>query len=220
MFGDVMTSLTIPFQNLYLTLCYSFCFSCIAKLDNLSKECSKNDITPLLFTLLPYSIRFIQCINRYYFTRNAWPHLANALKYVGGITISFFLWDMNSLHNNIVIYAIGLVATGYLIFWDVVMDWDLGHVKSKNFFLRDKLMYPKSSYYWTIESNFVLYFTWLINIFIKTNFLYEDQIKLFVFSFLEIFRRIQWSFFRVENENQNNFEKYRTILDIPELPLH
>ncbi len=34
---------------------------------------------------------------------------------------------------------------------------------------------------------------------------------------LEVYRRAQWCLFRVENENVNNFEKYRVILEIPKL---
>lgn len=33
----------------------------------------------------------------------------------------------------------------------------------------------------------------------------------------EGFRRAQWALVRIENENINNFEKYRTILTIPTL---
>jgi septin family protein len=32
---------------------------------------------------------------------------------------------------------------------------------------------------------------------------------------VEGFRRAQWSLIRIENENVNNFEKYRNILQIP-----
>jgi hypothetical protein len=35
-------------------------------------------------------------------------------------------------------------------------------------------------------------------------------------SVAEGFRRAQWSLIRIENENVNNFEKYRNILQIPE----
>jgi hypothetical protein len=35
---------------------------------------------------------------------------------------------------------------------------------------------------------------------------------------MEIYRRAQWSLFRLENENINNYEKYRTVLEIPRLP--
>lgn len=32
---------------------------------------------------------------------------------------------------------------------------------------------------------------------------------------VEAFRRAQWSLIRIENENVNNFERYRNILQIP-----
>jgi len=37
----------------------------------------------------------------------------------------------------------------------------------------------------------------------------------FISIVLEIFRRAQWSLLRVENEQNNNFEQYRTIPIIP-----
>lgn len=40
--------------------------------------------------------------------------------------------------------------------------------------------------------------------------------KNFVLSILEVYRRSQWSLFRVENENANNPEQYRAILEIPD----
>lgn len=219
MFGDMLTSLTRPFQNLYFTVCYSFCSNCVLESDY-SSSCTRTDITPLILTLVPYFIRLFQCINRFYYTGNGWPHMANAFKYLSGLTNSFLLWDIDSLNNNNIVISFGIICSIYMIYWDIVMDWGLGHFKSKNFFLRDKLMYPKRFYYWTLVSNFVLRFTWLINIYIRTSTLFAYQMKFFIWSFLEIFRRIQWSLFRVENENQNNFEKYRAILDIPELPSH
>ena len=40
----------------------------------------------------------------------------------------------------------------------------------------------------------------------------------FLLALGEAYRRAQWSLFRVENENINNFEKYRAIMEIPKLP--
>jgi hypothetical protein len=34
---------------------------------------------------------------------------------------------------------------------------------------------------------------------------------------LDGYRRAQWALIRVENENVNNFEKYRTFLEVPEV---
>jgi septin family protein len=36
-----------------------------------------------------------------------------------------------------------------------------------------------------------------------------------ILSLVEGFRRAQWSLIRIENENVNNFERYRNILQIP-----
>ena len=54
----------------------------------------------------------------------------------------------------------------------------------------------------------------------KVYFQYPIQNKQMVITFLslcEFYRRAQWSLFRVENENVNNFEKYRNILEIPKM---
>ncbi len=34
---------------------------------------------------------------------------------------------------------------------------------------------------------------------------------------LELFRRWQWSLIRIENEQIHNFEKYRNVIEIPEV---
>ena len=45
-----------------------------------------------------------------------------------------------------------------------------------------------------------------------------DEWKTLFLNVLEVYRRIQWSIIRIENENNTNPEKYRDILTIPELP--
>ena len=215
MFGDLLTSLTRPFNSFTLTICLISCNECLE--DNKRGSCIRNDISGLIVNLLPFIIRFFQCINRYYYTRMAWPNLANALKYSCGIVFVVINWVFSSTNRPLVI-LVGLVNSGYLLFWDMIMDWNLGYMKTKYFFLRDKLLYPIFFYYVAIVLNFILRFTWLYNFYIPSD-LISDEIKIFIFSILEIYRRTQWSLFRVENENQNNFEKYRTFLEIPELPV-
>jgi hypothetical protein len=46
----------------------------------------------------------------------------------------------------------------------------------------------------------------------------KTDMMFFILALAEAYRRAQWSLFRVENENVNNFEKYRTIMEIPKLP--
>lgn len=92
------------------------------------------------------------------------------------------------------------------------MDWGLARRNSKNFFLRNNILYPPKYYYVAVIINSCLRFTWL-NIFFTIN---NDEMKNFVLSILEVYRRSQWSLFRVENENANNPEQYRAILEIPD----
>jgi len=43
------------------------------------------------------------------------------------------------------------------------------------------------------------------------------EIMLFVSIMVEAFRRTFWALIRVENEQFNNFEKYRDVLQIPDI---
>jgi hypothetical protein len=60
---------------------------------------------------------------------------------------------------------------------------------------------------------------WCFNLFIYTIPSDYDELYNFGTAVLEIFRKIQWTILRLENENLNNPEQYRTILSIPELPV-
>jgi predicted AAA+ superfamily ATPase len=63
-------------------------------------------------------------------------------------------------------------------------------------------------------------FTWTFTLIpeISQSFSFRNyQVMIFVLAFIEAFRRAQWALLRVENENVNNFEKYRTFLEVPEV---
>ena len=99
-----------------------------------------------------------------------------------------------------------------MLFWDIYMDWGLARKNSKNLFLRNNILYPPKYYYFAIIINVCLRLTWL-NIFMDIN---NDEIKNLCLSILEVYRRSQWSLFRVENENANNPEQYIAVLEIPD----
>ena len=44
----------------------------------------------------------------------------------------------------------------------------------------------------------------------------DSQSNILVLALVEGFRRAQWALIRIENENVNNFERYRNVLQIPE----
>ena len=222
LFGDILTSLNKPFASLLLSYCLMSCTDCETK-NVRSTECTRETIPCLIVLFYPFFIRFTQCINRYYYTRQKWPHLGNTLKYVGGLSNAICAWLYARYNNQKTLIAhivAGIISQSYMFFWDVYVDWGLGRFKTKNFFLRDKIVYPKKWYFFAIVVDFILRFSWTWN-FIK---IYQDsksfsEWKNLVLALLEAYRRIQWCVFRIENENCSNPENYRTILAIPELPL-
>ena len=218
-FGDILTSLTKPLCSLALTFCLignKGCREENKRIDN----CTRNTIYCFIILLYPNFIRLTQCINRLYYTKNVWPHFFNLLKYTGGIINVIFTWLYAKKDNQtfLILYIIiAVIVNLYQLFWDVYVDWGLGRINSKNFFLRDTIVYPKAFYYICIILDALIRYSW-VNSFIKLNKeKYDEWINLFL-AIIEIYRRIQWCIIRIENENTTNPEKYRAILTIPELP--
>lgn len=91
------------------------------------------------------------------------------------------------------------------------MDWGLCLGTKEGYpLLRDKLFYPVWVYYWAMFSNLILRFDWLL-VYVLADPNPDFHVLGFILGFFEILRRAQWACFRVENENINNFEKYRVI---------
>ena len=100
--------------------------------------------------------------------------------------------------------------------WGLFREWNR---KNDLLFLRSRILYPKIFYYIAIIVNFLLRFIWFTSfISLGLDSIVEGEIKMLFFSVAEIIRRIQWCLLRVENENVNNLEKYRSVFDIPMLP--
>lgn len=218
LFGDILTSLNKPFTSLLLGYCLMSCTDC-EKDNKRSDDCNRDTIPCLIVLFYPFFIRFTQCINRYYYTRQKWPHLGNTLKYVGGLSNAICGWLYSRFKTKECLIAhiiAGVVSQSYMLFWDIYVDWGLGRC-GKHFFLREKIVYPKAWYYFAMVIDAILRFSWTWN-FIPLDKKY-DEWKNLVTAMLEAYRRIQWCVFRIENENWTNPENYRTILAIPELPL-
>nr|POE46194.1 phosphate transporter pho1 like 3 [Quercus suber] len=98
-----------------------------------------------------------------------------------------------------------IVAT----YWDLVVDWGLVQRRSKNRWLRDKLLVPhKSVYFGAMVLNVLLRFAWKQTVFgFQVSFLHKNSLIAIVAG-LEIIRRGIWNFFRLENEHLNNVGKY------------
>lgn len=78
--GDILTSMTRPLIDIYFIVCF------ISKgqwhYDRPIIDCRASTSVILVVSLIPFHIRFWQCINRYYYTQMWFPHLVNAGKYL------------------------------------------------------------------------------------------------------------------------------------------
>jgi len=217
-FGDILTSLSDPFKNLILGYCLMVCRDCY--LNNSRGPCNKDTIPCLIISVYPQFIRWTQCINKIYYTRQLWPHLGNFFKYSSGIAnvLMGYFYTKNS--SNLRLYFrifIGAISTCYNLFWDIYLDWGCGRKNDKHFLLREKLTYPQVFYYISIFYDIIVRTTWTWNFIHIKNSLSEW--KNILTCTLEIIRRAIWVLIRVENENLSNPENYRTILAIPDLPM-
>jgi hypothetical protein len=103
--------------------------------------------------------------------------------------------------------------------WDIYVDFGLCRTLAPGkAFLRSKLLYPKWFYYFAMISNLFMRLTWVIPYFNKSlpMWLLDHQADQYFLLSVEVLRRAQWALLRLENENCNNFEQYRNVLQIPE----
>eukprot|EP00826_Nyctotherus_ovalis_P032317 TRINITY_DN2604_c0_g3_i1.p1 TRINITY_DN2604_c0_g3~~TRINITY_DN2604_c0_g3_i1.p1 ORF type:complete len:472 (-),score=79.64 TRINITY_DN2604_c0_g3_i1:139-1554(-) len=218
--ADIFTSLVKPFQDMTTGFCF---FTSPAWVYNGEPKCSWLQTALIITSLLPFLWRFLQCLHKYYDTRDAFPHLVNAGKYMSTI-VTVVINLFNSWYNlglQPVYIAGNAVATTYSYIWDLTMDWGLlRSYDSKSFLLRHKILYPAKFYYFAMVTNLILRLAWILTVLPKTALNLgkgSSHLLFFILSLAEAYRRTQWALFRVENENVNNFEKYRTYLEIPQL---
>eukprot|EP01024_Parvocaulis_polyphysoides_P065630 TRINITY_DN7663_c0_g2_i7.p1 TRINITY_DN7663_c0_g2~~TRINITY_DN7663_c0_g2_i7.p1 ORF type:complete len:215 (-),score=7.72 TRINITY_DN7663_c0_g2_i7:127-771(-) len=163
-----------------------------------------------LLLLYPFISRLIQCFWDYFILSKK-SQLLNALKYSTAFPVAYFLMMRNlETDSNLMVkwFFLWLVSqminTAYSYFWDVERDWDITwfsgwfvsgdyvpQIKSQKLFQGDWF------YYYCLVSNLVLRFGWSYKI-------QEEMLSMrtlgLIMSILEVFRRFQWIFIRIETE--------------------
>lgn len=212
-FGDMYCSETYTLSQLSLFFCL------YARNWNDPPQCNSGHSMLLgFFTTLPAIWRALQCLRRYYDTRNWFPHLANFAKYFCNIlyymTLSLYrLQHSNERHAVFIVFAI--LNGVYCSVWDVLMDWSLGNPYARYPFLRDNLAFRRAwIYYVAIIVDVVLRQQWILYA-IYTHDLQHSSIVSFIVALAEVIRRGMWSVFRVENEHCNNVVQFRASRDVP-----
>ncbi len=211
--GDMYCSETYAMGNIEL-------FFCLYAQDWSSPtQCNSNHSRLLgFFSTLPGIWRALQCLRRYYDSRNWFPHLANCGKYLGNILyyMSLSLYRLNKTSELRAVFIVfAAINAIYCSLWDVAMDWSLGNPYAKHPFLRDNLAYRRIwPYYLAMILDPILRFQWVFYALFAHDLQHSAVLSFFV-ALAEVLRRGMWSIFRVENEHCNNVGRFRASRDIP-----
>ena len=179
----------------------------------------------MIGNILPFYWRFMQCIRRYYDTKDFNPHILNALKYLSTIVaiylgsrktnlvdLDFYFWIVTAVFSSL-----------YGYYWDIIMDWGLMKQKDRsqdNFLLRENVTYPSYFYYFMMVINLILRFTWLLTILpnsVLHTYFEDENLVIMIVCLLEVIRRFLWTVIRIEHEILNNSEHYRDVLELPHI---
>ncbi|KAH7858539.1 hypothetical protein Vadar_025108 [Vaccinium darrowii] len=218
--GDQLTSQVQALRSLQFYICY------YGRGDYKQRQNTCTDLATyktflFIVAALPYLGRLLQCLRRLYDERDIMQGL-NGLKYFSTIvavsmrTASTLSGTSRTTSWNILAWIASIIAAIASTYWDLVIDWGLLQKNSKNRWLRDKLLVPHKSVYFTaMVLNVLLRFVWMQMVMKVEIPSLNRQTVMAIVALLEIIRRGIWNFFRLENEHLNNVGKYRAFKSVP-----
>lgn len=193
--------------------------------------CTSASGVRVLVSVIPASVRFLQCLRRFRDTGNGNPHLINAGKYFTTYFVVFFKslnhWAEKTYPATTSIFfylwiAAYIVSFTYTFLWDVFMDWGLiDPLAPKDApFLREEMIYgSKWFYYAAIVQDFILRLSWVLNVSLGEAWTLESDLLTCITAPLELIRRFIWNYIRLENEHVNNCGQFRVVRDISVKPI-
>ncbi|XWS35726.1 hypothetical protein CRYUN_Cryun20dG0021100 [Craigia yunnanensis] len=207
--ADILTSMSKVFSDLERSVC-RMVHRQVATIAWFEADsvCGSHSVAIPLVLVIPYIWRLMQCLRQYKDTKDK-ATLFNALKYSTAVPVIFLsalkyhvlpdrwryiyrrLWLFSSVVNSL-----------YSFYWDITRDWDLS-VFTRIFKFNkpsycSTLLYGRQwVYFWVIGSNLILRCAWTYKL---SAHLRHNYLTVFMFTTLEMLRRFQWIFFRVENE--------------------
>ncbi|KAK6159911.1 hypothetical protein DH2020_003292 [Rehmannia glutinosa] len=146
---------------------YYICFYGRGKLSQRVIRCNNLDLYNVFYfivAVIPYWFRFLQCVRRL-FEEKDFSHGLNGLRYFWTI-VAVVIRTAFELRKEIAWKVLALVSSAIATiantYWDIVVDWGLLQRKSKNLFLRDKLLVShKNVYFAAMVLDILLRFAWL-----------------------------------------------------------
>ncbi|XP_010258281.1 PREDICTED: phosphate transporter PHO1 homolog 3-like [Nelumbo nucifera] len=215
--ADQLTSQVQAIRSLQFYLCY-YIWGDYKHRRNACKQSEIYKVFLYIVAVIPYWCRCLQCIRRWIEEKDRMQGY-NALKYFSTV-LAVVMRTAYSLSEGmtwrIMAVATSIVSAIVSTYWDLVFDWGLLQRRSKNPWLRDKLLISRQGvYFGAMILNVLLRFAWLQTVLpLKVPFLHREALVA-IFASLEIIRRGIWNFFRLENEHLNNVGKYRAFKSVP-----
>lgn len=212
--ADILTSLAKAMAEMQLALCLLVTGEASPGIiENMLSDpigvCGRGSWHVNFILALPYLCRLVQCMIVFR-TLGDTNQLFNALKYSTAIPVILFSYiryhakDASSIKMWWTLWLLAsTVNTLYSFYWDIEMDWDISwfsqgqgnrrclrapHIKSDS-------LYPKSFYTWAISSNLLIRVLWIYKL--SSHLRFSKGIS-FLVAFLEVLRRHQWVYIRVE----------------------
>ncbi|EPS68362.1 hypothetical protein M569_06405 [Genlisea aurea] len=203
--ADIFTSMSKVFSDLERSVCRMVHHQ-VASIAWFEADsvCGSHSVAIPTVLVLPYVFRLFQCLRQYKDSKEK-TSLFNALKYSTAVPVIFLsalkyhvfpdewigfyrpLWLFSALLNSA---TTSLVGGKHSCFTRIFKFSKPNKVS--------QLLYGRTwVYFWVIGSNLVLRCTWTYKL---SAHLRHNYITVFAITALEIFRRFQWAFFRVENE--------------------
>ncbi|XP_038999506.1 phosphate transporter PHO1 homolog 3-like [Hibiscus syriacus] len=214
--ADQLTSQVQAIRSLEFYICY-YGWGDFRLRETTCKENSVFRTFSFIVAVLPYLVRFLQCLRRHFEEEDPLQGL-NGLKYfltIAAVCLRTAYNINKGIGWGIIAWVFSAIAAIFCTYWDLVYDWGLLNLHSKNFLLRDKLLLPhKKVYFGAMGLNVLLRFAWLQSV-LNFRFSLHEQTLLTIVASLEIIRRGIWNFFRLENEHLNNVGKYRAFKSVP-----
>ncbi|KAK6056561.1 SPX domain protein [Cooperia oncophora] len=182
-------------------------------------------------SIIPATVRFMQCLRRYRDTKRVHPHLVNAGKYSTTYLVvacgALNKWAEKSDPNGTspffyIWIASYILSFTYTFLWDIFMDWGLIDPRAPKEapFLREEMIYGSKFYYYAaIVQDFVLRLSWVLNVSLGEAWTLDSDFLTTVTAPAEVFRRFIWNYFRLENEHVNNCGQFRAVRDISVKPI-
>lgn len=211
--ADVCVSLSFSFKTLGVLLFYVLNGGPV----------SGGSATPMswyvvIFQLLPFYWRAVQCLRRYYDmgNRSVFPHMVNFCKY--GLSLVLVVMDnlipaagdSDARSGLIFVHVLGSL---FSLTWDIFMDFGLlwqpclpGHER-----LREPILFQPNVYWAVLILNIIARFLWVLS-YVGPS--YKFQYLSQVLALVELLRRFQWIFIRIEYEHVNNCNALRVVTDI------